>query len=550
MNSKYYRVVVLLIALIGVFLFGNTNLGRSLDNVIFDGVSILWAPFKEQSSPQEQPVLITIDDRSLSTIGRWPWARYYHADLVDVLTKAEAEIVAYNIAFIEPDDSPASHDQLLISSIANHNNVLLPLIASHTGQELYPFYNPNLDGATLGHVHLGTDRDGILRRVFLRAGIGQPQWPIMALAAAEALQEEDSNYNAQLPGGRSPFGTVHFQQRWSRDFEVLLPFFESHQSFLKFSFVDVVKGRIDASYFKGKVVFVGITAAGFEQKFPVLIGNTMTMLSGTEIQAHLYQTIKSGHLVTPAPASIPVLLGILICLLCFVLHADLRIKLRHKRFFHTIVAIVVLATPMSTIFTGWWISIVPTLISVLILSIGFGLRHIRELDTSARQDKLTGLSNRRMFDETFSEEWKSAFKQSKELTLLMIDVDFFKQFNDHFGHGRGDWALVRLGRTLAKYGRRPRDLTARYGGEEFAILLPDTSREDAVEMAESLCAEIESLEISHPDSNISSFLTLSIGIATEIPVSAEGWSDLLDKADKALYLAKTNGRNRIEVFGR
>jgi diguanylate cyclase (GGDEF)-like protein len=162
-------------------------------------------------------------------------------------------------------------------------------------------------------------------------------------------------------------------------------------------------------------------------------------------------------------------------------------------------------------------------------------------------DSLTGLANRRVFDQQLEKECARLTRCGKELSLIMLDVDHFKALNDSQGHQRGDECLVLLGAEMIRLARRRIDVAARIGGEEFAMILPGTSTADAAIIAGSVRLAIEGLRLSHPSSLVAPFLTISAGVAT---ASLEGWSTpekLLAAADQALYSAKRNGRNRIFV---
>ncbi len=175
---------------------------------------------------------------------------------------------------------------------------------------------------------------------------------------------------------------------------------------------------------------------------------------------------------------------------------------------------------------------------------------MRELQRLALVDSLTSLPNRRSLDKNLDFEWKRASREGKPLSTVLLDIDFFKAFNDTYGHLAGDACLKEVARTVQIASQRPADLTARYGGEEFAVLLPATEREGAVIVAERIRSEVERLGILHSASDINDVVTASIGVATMVPTLDVSPLELLSKADKALYQAKAGGRNRVHVWGR
>lgn len=161
-------------------------------------------------------------------------------------------------------------------------------------------------------------------------------------------------------------------------------------------------------------------------------------------------------------------------------------------------------------------------------------------------DPLTGLHNRRYFDEFLEREFKRAQRAGTGLALIMIDIDYFKAYNDRFGHQAGDEALRQVAAALASVTQRSNDLAARYGGEEFAIVLPDTHKAGALAIAESLRQKVEALKIFHPDSPFG-VVTISEGVAVQYPKPRERANQLIEAADMALYHSKRAGRNRVSA---
>jgi diguanylate cyclase (GGDEF)-like protein len=174
-------------------------------------------------------------------------------------------------------------------------------------------------------------------------------------------------------------------------------------------------------------------------------------------------------------------------------------------------------------------------------------------DTNARLtvlaslDGLTGIANRRSFDERFAQEWNRAVRHRRPLALAMIDLDNFKQFNDLYGHLAGDRCLCAVAEALGRHVHRPDDLVARFGGEEFAVLLPHTSAEGALKVVERIRAAIVGLAIEHIGNSWKQ-VTVSIGYSAVIPTQNDGKSRLIEIADAALYQAKSGGRNRVETL--
>jgi diguanylate cyclase (GGDEF)-like protein len=170
-----------------------------------------------------------------------------------------------------------------------------------------------------------------------------------------------------------------------------------------------------------------------------------------------------------------------------------------------------------------------------------------EMQALSYQDGLTALANRRRFDQALTDNWALAQRAHTPLALLMCDVDYFKPFNDHYGHQRGDEVLKRVAEIIQSVVVRHSDLAARYGGEEFAVLLPDTGEDGAQRIAQRIQEELRAAAIEHEYSAISRRLTISIGVASLVPSTAQNPRDLVMRADEALYSSKAAGRDRITL---
>lgn len=161
-------------------------------------------------------------------------------------------------------------------------------------------------------------------------------------------------------------------------------------------------------------------------------------------------------------------------------------------------------------------------------------------------DALTNIPNRRLFDRTLEEEWYRLMRTGSYLSVFMIDIDYFKAYNDLYGHIRGDQALTQVASVIDEAFNRVGDFVARYGGEEFVVLIPNFDFDEAKNMADDLRMKIEEAKIKHEGSEISSYLTASIGVATMVPKTKHEKTFLVDEADSALYLAKKSGRNIVK----
>lgn len=173
----------------------------------------------------------------------------------------------------------------------------------------------------------------------------------------------------------------------------------------------------------------------------------------------------------------------------------------------------------------------------------------KELEDLSFKDGLTGVANRRMFDSVLEIEWANAKRNQRPLSLILLDIDYFKQYNDSYGHIQGDDCLKRVAKTLSSSATRSKDFIARFGGEEFVLVLPETDEKAAKKVAERCRKLIFKEQIPHESSLVSHVLTISIGVASITPTHQDEALAFVEEVDKRLYLAKQNGRNRIVSNG-
>ncbi len=169
-----------------------------------------------------------------------------------------------------------------------------------------------------------------------------------------------------------------------------------------------------------------------------------------------------------------------------------------------------------------------------------------ELRRLSIRDGLTEVYNHRYFHQHFEREWKRVIRDKKPISLIMVDIDFFKLYNDTYGHLSGDDCLKQVAKTLNNIIHRPADLFARYGGEEFVAVLPGTDEEGSLLLAEEMRKSVETLKIKHTSSDISAYVTISLGVGTIFPDSKSSSNALIDLADKVLYKVKQTGRNQVK----
>jgi diguanylate cyclase (GGDEF)-like protein len=175
-------------------------------------------------------------------------------------------------------------------------------------------------------------------------------------------------------------------------------------------------------------------------------------------------------------------------------------------------------------------------------------QHIKELndqlDLLSKTDSLTGLYNRRYFDEMINLEWNRGLRSNASLSCILFDIDYFKDYNDHYGHQAGDKCLKDIATLMKDTFRRAGDIVARYGGEEFIIIMANSNLQNAIQAVALFQSELAKLKIPHDESDVNTYVTVSAGIVSQVPSRDESIENFIRKADNALYLAKSGGRNQ------
>jgi len=508
------------------------------DWVLYDMQMPLWS-----SPPPDDVVIIAIDEKSISRIGRWPWSRRIHTQLINKLTEYKSGPVVFNILFSESSNNNGLVDKDFSYSIAKNGQVILPVAGiSHSAEkgvfELLPI--PELFQAvhSIGHTDLELDIDSKFRRIFLYAGLNEARWPSLALAAL--FMNRDI---IQLPGDHNKMLSAVVHNSWIRDNYVMIPFIGVPGHFKTFSYSDVLEGKVSADELVDKTIFIGATAKGLGSRYstPLRLHNVM---SGTEIQATIFEAIRRHN--TIREMSLPVKLSLSFILT--LLGSLIIIKNNWAKSQFYMIGLLITLFSFSEICLFFFHSYIPVLaiaISLIVTSLSISWFYLSGLQEAVDTDALTGLSNRRFFDTNFTFLWRMGARYQRPFSLLLIDIDFFKGYNDTYGHGQGDITLKQVAWALKKQARRAGDEACRIGGEEFAFLISNSDLVMAKNYAERIRKSIQALNIEHSASRVNEFLTVSIGVATIIPNKQRTEKEMFNVADEALYKAKDQGRNQV-----
>ena len=512
---------------------------RHADNWVYDA---LLAHSGERAD--DNIVIVAIDDKSLAALGRWPWRRKIHADLLDRLAKARPRGIALDVAFAEPDDARPEDDRALARAIARAGRVVLPVMVERsepTGPlvEVLPIASLAEAAAGLGHAVVDTDIDGTARSTYLQAGLGDPHWPALALA----LHRLDPAARAQtIPGLRKPAATAS-PYLWVRDYRVLLPYVPE-QDFQEVSYIDVLRGQVPDALLRNRWLLIGTTAAGASDNIQTPLSSGDDRISGVIYHADVFNMLLHRSAILPLSPPWQWGLSILACVLPAVLLTQRWARRAHWYVVPAAAFLVALSSALLLHYGHRWFAPMAAMTTLFAALLAFALYRLRRTLRMARVDALTGLSNRRAFDLVHAHALQSARGSGLPVSLLLVGIDRFRKFKDLHGRLAGEQVLCAIVRVISSRASRTRDFPARFGDGEIAILLPDTPTGTAAEIADSIVAEVQALRIPYTHADIAPFVSVSIGVASMQHSSSAADDSLLARAAAALYEAKQLGRNR------
>lgn len=499
-------------------------------------------------------VMITFDDRDINKIGRWPFADDVIAKLITNVKADNPRVIGLDVYRNLPVEK--GFDQLKLIFQATPNLIVTEKFVSPS--VLPPPYIDYVN--QVGFVDTVVDQDGTVRRGLL--SIEKPNGEIiysfsvkiaLSYLASEGITPQiSSDKDASVILGKarfSPLGSPHagYGVIDNGGYQVLLKYRCQRECFQEVSITDVLDGKYPQNLFKNRIVLIGSTAESLRDFFFSPYGS----IPGVYIHANLISQIINGAIDNrPFLKIYPRWLeGIYVLLSSYIGVMGISNFLRagnlgKDRFIAGILLFLlvslltlVLISYISFLFS-FWLPIFPPLCSFLLSSLISIIQLGEKFRYASNIDELTQIANRRYFDRFLMKN----FQSKQELCVLICDVDHFKLYNDSYGHQQGDECLKLVAQAINK-SVRSGELAGRYGGEEFAVILPHTSYESALAVAERIVTNVRNLNIPHESSKTSQVVTLSCGVAC---MDSEDSSslDLLVKADRALYKAKEQGRNR------
>ncbi|WP_159782994.1 CHASE2 domain-containing protein [Sodalinema gerasimenkoae] len=519
-------------------------------------------------APDPRLVLITIDDDDIGAAGEWPLSDQRLAMLLEQVRSQQPRVLGLHLYRDVP--IPPGSDRLS-EVLATTPNLIG--MEKYIGQSVPP--PPILQQLNqVGLADMVVDPDGVIRRglVSVRGNDGRIRNSFAAALALMYLQAEQVPIEPQGSGSsRVQLGKTLIESLRQNDggyahiddggYQVILNYRGTQENFETISMSDVLAGEVPDDLFRDRIAMIGLVTPTFKEHYNTPYSNRVrdryTQMSSLLIHANLTSQLVSaaldGRKMIRFPSPALEWLWVLSwagagTLISWYWWQTSQFR-NHKSpawgllmVYLGGLCLIPLVIGYLAFLSGCWVPVISPISAGLMSSFVVSLHKVHRLQKLATCDGLTQLANRRYFDLYLERLWWLSLRRQQPISLILCDVDYFKPYNDTYGHRQGDDCLQQIARALTR-SVRSGDVVARYGGEEFAIILPDTSLKDAMTVAQRMNNTVRHLRLSHETSVVAPYVTLSCGVANLIPQLENSSYELIEGADYALYEAKEKGRN-------
>lgn len=532
-------------------------------------------------------VIVAIDDASyeyiLDNYGEWPLTRDVYAKLVDYLEAQHPQSVAFDLMFVKSMKSLPQADLALVNSFKKYDNLYTAMNFDNQPEDLrIPPILPekltvNLENnsekvdftaqtytncrsilpaildatSNVGMINVSRAEDGILRRMPVFLSYQGKFYPQLGLKVGlNYLKNRDNTVdnNFVIDGNYLKLGNrkIYLDDNGN----AILNWYGSagtYEYIPLYKLIKIAKGEIKNEYdFNNKIVYFGTTASSL---FDIKTVPVSRIYPGVEVQATYVNNIIDNNFIKKMSKPVTVVAGVILALLTGLIIMNISSAFVSSLTSLSLYVLYVLGAYWSMKYFNLWVDIVyPMLlaltafISAYIVKYFITSRDFEHQYKLATTDGLTELYNHRYFQEQMKLNVENSKRYGNEFSMIILDIDFFKKFNDTYGHQSGDAVLRQVAQTL-KRSVRATDIACRYGGEEMSIILPNTGKNVAHSTAEKICERVSSNKFKlQGDKEVS--VTISLGVST-YPQDGQTPSELIEAADKRLYNAKNNGRNQV-----
>ncbi len=603
MNKKIWTrtaYILTTILVFGVFLYlcflpSFRNFVFEIENKTFDLRQNITSKYM---NPSDKISIIEVDDESYEYIvdkfGSWPVPRVFWANLITNLEPSKPNMLIFDLLFLKRFTADGDSDLELIQAVNKNKNVYvsmnfdnyskevrtppkLPLALQNniendflikTNPDLVysncrPILEEILNGTkNIGLINVQRDKDGIIRTMSPFSYYDGAYYKhLTILAGLDYLNISTNNFKLNKRGEIVLQDTLNKTQDTSGK-KTILPLNSNGRVILNwygpewsFNYIPLWKvasaiEKGDKAFlennFKDKIIFVGVTANSLSdiKSTPVSY-----MFPGVEVQATFLNNILDNNFIKKAPLAFDIVLAIFLAALIGFGVMNFKSPAKSVLMFFGVYTLYFILSTLLMLFFNVWISLTaPIMLGIFVFAAGYIAKYLitsRDYEHTyklAVTDGLTEMFNHRYFQEQMTNNIQNAKRYGNVFSLIMVDIDFFKKFNDTYGHQSGDAVLRQVAQTI-KRNIRSTDIPCRYGGEEMSVILTNTNKEDAIKTAIKICEAVRNKEFELATGDWT-HVTISLGVAT-MPTDGDTTEKLIEYADKCLYVAKRNGRNQV-----
>ena len=581
-----YAIGLFFFALFAFIILKNANLASFVDTVenrTFDlRQSILIN--EGAKKPSEDIVIVAIDDATyeyiLDNYGEWPLPRDTYAKVINYLEQQSPRSIVFDLMFVKSIKSSNGADEMLINSFQKYNNIFTSMNFDNQSEDLrippelpdklslniqnnskidfsqLTFSNCRkiLQGiidatSNIGIINVSRSDDGILRKMPLVVKYKNKFYPQLALKVGlNYLGETQQTFTIDK------HSDLHIGDRriyLDKDGSAILNWYGPAGTYTYIPMYQLIKAvngeKTELDYdFSNKIVYFGTTAASL---FDIKTVPTGKIYPGVEVQATYVNNILDNNFIKKVDRGYTIVLSLLLALLIASVVTRVNSAFAASMMSLSTYFVYILIAYYAMRFENLWLELIyPLIFSIVAFTLAYIVKFLiksRDFEQQymlATTDGLTELYNHRYFQEQIRMQVEQSKRYSNNFSLIIIDIDFFKKFNDTFGHQSGDAVLRQVAQTLKK-NVRATDIVCRYGGEEMSIILPNTTKDEAFATAQKICNRVAEKTFKLTGNN-ETHVTISLGVST-FPFDGDTAPKIIEAADKKLYNAKNNGRNQV-----
>ena len=581
-----YAIGLFFFALFAFIILKNANLASFVDTVenrTFDlRQSILIN--EGAKKPSEDIVIVAIDDATyeyiLDNYGEWPLPRDTYAKVINYLEQQSPRSIVFDLMFVKSIKSSNGADEMLINSFQKYNNIFTSMNFDNQSEDLrippelpdklslniqnnsktdfsqLTFSNGRkiLQGiidatSNIGIINVSRSDDGILRKMPLVVKYKDKFYPQLALKVGlNYLGETQQTFTIDK------HSDLHIGDRriyLDKDGSAILNWYGPAGTYTYIPMYQLIKAvngeKTELDYdFSNKIVYFGTTAASL---FDIKTVPTGKIYPGVEVQATYVNNILDNNFIKKVDRGYTIVLSLLLALLIASVVTRVNSAFAASMMSLSTYFVYILIAYYAMRFENLWLELIyPLIFSIVAFTLAYIVKYLiksRDFEQQymlATTDGLTELYNHRYFQEQIRMQVEQSKRYSNNFSLIIIDIDFFKKFNDTFGHQSGDAVLRQVAQTLKK-NVRATDIVCRYGGEEMSIILPNTTKDEAFATAQKICNRVAEKTFKLTGNN-ETHVTISLGVST-FPFDGDTAPKIIEAADKKLYNAKNNGRNQV-----